>query len=301
MMEALLDKFRRYLGDERNFSPHTVRNYISDVAAFSGFLRRFGPDYELKHVDPALIRSFFASLYTGRRAKATIARKIASLRAFFEFLRRRGLVEHNPVRSVRNPRERKLPRWLGHDEVRALIEAPPGDSLAGVRDRAILEVLYSTGMRVGELVSLDRRRLDLAAGVIKVRGKGRKERLTVLGDPAQAALRAYVEHPARREPAEAAPQAVAPQAVFLNLRGGRLTARSVARIVAKYVRQAAVAAGVSPHTLRHTFATHLLEAGAGLRDIQELLGHAALATTGLYAQVTDATLHEAYRRAHPRA
>lgn len=300
-MEALLDKFRRYLGDERNFSPHTVRNYISDVAAFSRFLRRFGPDYELKHVDPALIRSFFASLYTGRRAKATIARKIASLRAFFEFLRRRGLVEHNPVRSVRNPRERKLPRWLAYDEVRALIEAPPGDSLAGVRDRAILEVLYSTGMRVGELVSLDRRRLDLAAGVIKVRGKGRKERLTVLGDPAQAALRAYLEHPARGEPAKAAAEAVAPQAVFLNLRGGRLTARSVARIVAKYVRQAAVAAGVSPHTLRHTFATHLLQAGAGLRDIQELLGHAALATTGLYAQVTDATLHEAYRRAHPRA
>jgi integrase/recombinase XerC len=296
-MEALLDKFRRYLGDERNLSPHTVRNYIGDITAFDQFLRRFGPDYELKHVDPPLIRSFFASLYTGRRAKATIARKIASLRAFFEFLRRRGLVQRNPVRSVRNPRERKLPRWLAYDEVRALIEAPRSDSLAGLRDRAILEVLYSTGMRVGELVSLDRRRLDPATGLIKVRGKGRKERLTVLGDPAQAALRAYLEHPARRA---AAPDAD-PQAVFLNLRGGRLTARSVARIVARYVRQAAVATGVSPHTLRHTFATHLLQAGAGLRDIQELLGHAALATTGLYAHLSDATVHEAYRRAHPRA
>ncbi len=299
MMKALLDDFRRYLSDERNLSPHTVRNYMSDLAAFGDFLRRFAPDYEPRHVDPALIRSFFTSLYTGRRAKATIARKVASLRAFFEFLRHRGIVKRNPVRSMRDPRERKLPRWLGRDEVRRLVEAPSGDTLAGVRDRAILEVLYSTGMRASELVSLDRARLDLGAGVIKVRGKGRKERLTVLGDPARAALRAYLDHPKRR-PSEAA-CAEPVEAVFLNLRGGRLTTRSVARIVRKYVRQVAIATGVSPHTLRHTFATHLLEAGAGLRDIQELLGHAALSTTSLYAQVSNATMREAYRRAHPRA
>jgi site-specific recombinase XerD len=164
-----------------------------------------------------------------------------------------------------------------------------------VRDRAILEVLYSTGMRVSELVGLERDRLDLAAGVAKVRGKGRKERLTVLGDPARDALRAYLGHPKRR----ASDAAV--DAVFLNLRGGRLTTRSVARIVSTYARRAAIATGVSPHTLRHSFATHLLEAGASLRDIQELLGHAALSTTSLYAQVTDVAAREAYRRAHPRA
>jgi len=294
-MDALLDDFRRYLSDERDASPHTVRNYMSDLATFRDFLRRLAPDYELKLVDPALIRSFFTSLYTGRRAKATIARKIASLRAFFEFCRRRGLIEHNPVRSMRDPRGRILPRWLDLEEVRRLVEAPQGDSLAAVRDRAVLEVLYSTGMRVGELVSLDAARLDLPHGLIKVRGKGRKERLCVIGEPAQAALRAYLAHPERRPTTEAA------DAVFLNLRGGRLTARSVARLVGKYVRQVAIATGTSPHTLRHTFATHLLEAGAGLRDIQELLGHAALSTTGLYAQVSNATMREAYRRAHPRA
>jgi len=294
-MDALLDDFRRYLSDERDASPHTVRNYMSDLATFRDFLRRLAPDYELKLVDPALIRSFFTSLYTGRRAKATIARKIASLRAFFEFCRRRGLIEHNPVRSMRDPRGRILPRWLDLEEVRRLVEAPQGDSLAAVRDRAVLEVLYSTGMRVGELVSLDAPRLDLAHGLIKARGKGRKERLCIIGEPAQAALRAYLAHPERR------PAAGAADAVFLNRRGGRLTARSVARLLGKYVRQVAIATGVSPHTLRHTFATHLLEAGAGLRDIQELLGHAALATTALYAQVSDAAMRDAYRRAHPRA
>jgi len=299
-MEALLDKFRRYLADERGFSAHTVRNYVSDVAAFGAFLDRFAPDYEPKHVDPPLIRSFFASLYTGRRAKATIARKVASLRAFFEFLRRRGIIERNPVKSVRDPREHKLPRWLARDEVRRLVESPSADSLAGVRDRAILEVLYSTGMRVGELVSIDTTRLDLDTGIIKVRGKGRKERLTVLGDPARTALRAYLDHPGRH-PTGRAVDADGAATIFLNLRGGPITARSIERIVGKYVRQAAVAAGVSPHTLRHTFATHLLEAGAGLRDIQELLGHAALATTAIYAHVSDAALRDVYHRTHPRA
>jgi integrase/recombinase XerC len=294
-MEALIESFRLYLGEERGCSPHTVRNYLSDVAAFSEFLRRLAPDYELKLVDPPLIRSFFTSLYAGRRAKATIARKRASLRAFFNFLRRRGLVARNPVCGVRDPRERKLPRWLGHEEVRRLVEAPSGETLAAARDRAILEVLYSTGMRVGELVSLDGDRLDLGGGLVRVRGKGRKERMAVLGEPARAALHAYLGHPERR------PGTAAGRAVFLNLRGGRLTVRSVARIVDRYVRQTAVASGVSPHTLRHTFATHLLEAGAGLRDIQELLGHAALSTTAGYAHVTRAAMQEAYRRTHPRA
>ncbi|MBN1918848.1 MAG: tyrosine-type recombinase/integrase [Verrucomicrobia bacterium] len=294
-MKALLEEFRRHLADERSLSPHTVRSYLSDLEAFDAFLSRLAPDYEPRHVDAALIRSFFTSLYTGRRAKATIARKIASLRAFFEYLRRRGLVAHNPVRSMRDPSERRLPRCLGRDEARRLVEAPSGDSLAEVRDRAILEVLYSTGMRVSELVGLDRDRLDQAAGVVKVRGKGRKERLTMLGDPARDALRAYLGHPKRR------PSDAAVDAVFLNLRGGRLTARSVARLVSVYVKRAAIASGVSPHALRHSFATHLLEAGAGLRDIQELLGHSALSTTSLYARVSDAAAREAYRRAHPRA
>jgi integrase/recombinase XerC len=295
-MKTLLEQFQSHLADERHLSPHTVRSYMSDLAAFAEFLGRLAPDYEPRHVDAALIRSFFTSLYTGRRAKATIARKIASLRAFFEYLRERDLVAGNPVRTMRDPRERKLPRWLNRDEVRCLIEAPQGDGLAAVRDRAILEVLYSSGMRVGELVSLDRDRLDLAAGVVKVRGKGRKERLTILGGPARDALRAYLGHPKRR----AGGLGLA-EAVFLNLRGARLTARSVARIVGKYVRQAALASGVSPHTLRHTFATHLLEAGANLRDIQELLGHVALSTTSLYAQVSNEAMRDAYRRAHPRA
>lgn len=294
--EALRDSFILYLRDVRNASEHTVRNYSSDITAFLDFLRRISPSYELKYVDRSTIRSYLTKLYVERKAKATTQRKLSALKTFFKFLVREGYLARNVLSAVRSPKgERRLPSFLDTGEVVRLIESPDASTLLGLRDRAILELLYSTGIRVGELVGLNVEDVDLVGEVVKVRGKGKKQRIAPMGRYAAVALNDYLNGPKRR-------RANLPgDAVFLNRGGGRITTRSVARIVAKYVRQTALKTGVSPHTLRHSFATHLLNAGADLRSIQELLGHKSISSTVIYTHVSTEKMQEVYSKSHPRA
>lgn len=295
-LEVLESKFISYLKDVRNASPHTLRNYSADLTAFFDFLRRISPSYELKYVDRSVIRSYLTQLYVDRKAKATAQRKLSALKSFFKFLVREGYLERNVLSAVRSPKsERRLPRFLDNAEVLRLIEAPDTSTLLGQRDRAILELLYGTGIRVSELVGLNVEDVDVIGEVVKVMGKGRKQRLAPMGSQAAVELSRYLYSPRRRRGTSPG------DAVFLNRAGGRLTTRSVARVVAKYVRQTALKAGISPHTLRHTFATHLLNAGADLRSIQELLGHKSISTTVIYTHVSTEKMQEVYSKSHPRA
>jgi len=295
-LELVRDRFISYLQDVRDASPHTVRNYSSDITAFFDFLRRISPSYELKYVDRSIIRSYLTKLYVERKAKATAQRKLSALKSFFKFLVREGYLEKNVLSAVRSPKGgRRLPSFLDNAEVVRLIEAPDTSTLLGLRDRAILELLYSTGIRVSELVGLNVEDADLIGEVVKVRGKGKKQRMAPMGRTAAIELSRYLNNPRRRRRTSAG------NAVFLNRAGARLTTRSVARVVKKYVRQTALKAGVSPHTLRHTFATHLLNAGADLRSIQELLGHKSISTTVIYTHVSTEKMQEVYSKSHPRA
>jgi integrase/recombinase XerC len=293
-MQSSVAAFLRHLERERNASPNTIRAYGEDLAQFTGHLRReLGREPRPEDADHLAIRSFLAELHRRGLAKSSSARKLAGLRTFFRYLCREGRLETNPGRLLATPRqERRIPAVLDEAEVEALLDMP-GDALAAVRGRAILELLYATGMRCAELVALDAGEVDLGARMVRVVGKGRKERVVLFGQPAQQALAAWL---ARR-------RAVRPRtdALFLNARGGRLTDRSVRALVARRVAQAALARRCSPHTLRHSFATHLLTRGADLRAIQELLGHASLSTTQRYTHVDTRHLLEVYRKAHPKA
>jgi integrase/recombinase XerC len=299
----LARQFLTHLEHERNFSDHTVRSYAGDLAQYVRFLGG-GPAETSSEEDlkarilgatPQDLRRYLAALRrTGYRA-ATIARKLATLRSFYRFLARQGLLERNPVKALRTPRqERRLPKFLQPAEIERLLAAPKADDLLTVRDRAILEVLYSTGMRVSELVGLDLKDIDPIGEVARVRGKGRRERLAPLGSYALAALERYLE-------ARAAADVHDAEAVFVNRHGRRLSARSVRRKLAKYLKLAGLDPRVSPHTLRHSFATHMLDRGADLRAVQELLGHRSLSTTQIYTHVTARRLKEVYEAAHPRA
>jgi integrase/recombinase XerC len=292
-MQPAIDQFIRYLAAERNVSVHTITAYRSDLEQFREFVgRERGADAGPAAVDHLLIRRYMALLLRDHR-KSSIGRKLAALRAFFKYLLRQGAVAKNPAELVATPKkEKRLPYHLTIDEVTALMEAPHDPELLSLRDRAILETLYSCGIRVSELTGLDVASLDLEEGLVRVLGKGNKERIVPLGSYARQALAAYLE--LRGNPPGAAP-------LLLNARGGRLTSRSVARIVDKYILKLATVRKISPHTLRHTFATHLLEGGADLRAIQELLGHASLSTTQKYTHVSIDRLMEVYDKAHPKA
>jgi integrase/recombinase XerC len=246
---------------------------------------------------PRLLRAHLAWLHEQGYARSTIARRLASLRTWCKFLRRQGVLESDPAAGLRSPRQgRKLPHFLSRGDMERLLSAPPGDTPLGLRDRALLETLYSAGVRVGELVGLDVADVDFAEGMALVRGKGKKERLALLGPPALAALGTWLE--ARKGlpgPAASKP------ALFLNKNGTRLSARSVGRLLEKYLARAGLDPRTSPHTLRHSFATHLLDGGADIRGVQELLGHKSLGTTQIYTHVTTQRLRESYHRAHPRA
>ncbi len=284
----VITQFLDYFKHGRNASPHTVQAYGRDLAEFRAFA---GPDFP-QGVTHHTLRAFLAALREKNAARLTIARKLASLRAFYRYLRREGLRADNPLTGVHTPKgERHLPRFLDPGAMLALLAAPSADTLLGLRDRAILETFYSTGIRLSELTGLKPGDLDFAAGLVRVLGKRRKERIVPIGAPACAALQAYLAV-ARPEPG---------RALFRNARGGNLTPRSVERLVDRYIRQVGARPGLSPHSLRHTFATHLLNAGADLRAVQELLGHANLATTQIYTHVTTERLKAEYRKAHPRA
>jgi integrase/recombinase XerC len=298
--EKSVARFLAYLRDQRHASDQTVRAYASDLGQFGAFLEHVhlgsappGPEA----IDDVAIRGFVAHLHDARLQKSSVARKLSAVRAWLQHAVREERIQVNPGKDVKTPRvPKRLPRHLTVDEVFALLDRIPGDAFAGARDRAILELLYAAGLRVGELAALDLEDLDLAGGLVRVLGKGRKERIVPFGSKAAAAIRRWLDlsAPARREGSRG-------EALFLNVRGGRLTDRSVRRILDRRLQEAALQARVSPHALRHSFATHLLGAGADLRAIQELLGHASLSTTQRYTHLGIDTLMEVYDRAHPRA
>lgn len=290
-MQRHLETFVKYLKVEKNASGHTIKNYIVDLKAFEAFLA--GKDVDA--VDHFALRRYLADMRGRSFSKRTIARKLASLRSFFRFLYREGYIKQNPTTALSTPKlDKKLPVFLDADKVVKLVECPPGDTVAGLRDRAILEALYSTGMRVSELVGLNIGKIDLISGVARVFGKGSKERLAPVGEPAVKAIRRYLDNRGEWAVKDK-------DAVFLNKAGRRLTDRSVRRIVDKYVAQCSIQEKISPHSLRHSFATHLLDRGADLRSVQELLGHANLSTTTIYTHVTAERLKSVYDKAHPRA
>ena len=293
--------FLDYLTFERNVSPNTVSAYRDDLESFVAFLCN---DYytlgreqlELGRVDHLAVRSYLAHLSRRKLRRASAARHLSALRTFFKYLVREGVTDANPARTVATPkREKHLPAVLQTSDVALLLEQPDVSSTLGARDAAWLELLYASGLRISELVGIDIDDLELRARLVKVHGKGSKERIVPFGTKAEAALRGYLA--VRGELI----RDVEEQAVFVNYRGERITARSIRRLFDDYVRDASLRAGVSPHTLRHSFATHLLNAGADLRAIQELLGHASLSTTQKYTHLNDWQLMAVYKKAHPRA
>ncbi len=294
-MHAAMIAFLRYLEDERRASAHTVRSYGEDLAVFHGFLKEtVGEDADPAAADTRRLRAYSAWLSGRGYAASTVARRLASLRTFFRFLRRRGDVPSDPAGGLRNPKQAKrLPKMLRVEEVVALLEGIPTDEAAGVRDRAMFETLYGGGLRVGELVALDVASLDLDGGLVRARGKGRRERLCPVGGESVRWLRAWLRLRQPSRPDE--------PALFLNRFGTRLTSRSVGRLLQNHLTARGLDWGASPHTLRHSFATHLLDRGADLRSVQELLGHRRLTTTQIYTHVTRDRLIDAYKDAHPRA
>lgn len=302
-MRRLIHRFLEHLTHERSVSPHTVRAYEGDLLRFLEFLSvdylgRAAADIAPGDVEPLAVRSLLAHLSRRGVGPKSQSRTLSAVRSLFRFACREGVVESNPASAVRTPKQpRPLPRHLRPGEMENLLDAAGGHDPLEIRDRSILELLYAAGLRVGELVGLDWEDVDLSSRMVRVLGKGGKERLVPFGAPAAEALREWIaiwETVADRglDPSEP---------IFLNNRGGRLTARSVRRIVDRYVDKAQIAPGVHPHTLRHTFATHLLEGGADLRAIQELLGHSSLATTQRYTHLEIERLLDVYRQSHPRA
>jgi integrase/recombinase XerC len=293
-MQAWVERFQQHLAVERNLSPHTCAAYRRDLDAFHAFLAGQGPvnAATLQRIDHLLLRRYLAELHRHNQ-RTSIARKLSALRTFFRYLVREGVLATNPAEGVATPkRNRYLPKTLSVDEACALMERGHGTSPLALRDRAILELLYSSGLRVSELTGLDVGGLDLQQQLVRVLGKGRKERIVPVGRKALAALQNYL----------AARGAVSDdQPLFVNHRGGRLTPRSVQRHLKVHLLKAGLLKDISPHALRHSFATHLLDAGADLRAIQELLGHASLSTTQRYTQVSVDQLLAVYDKAHPRS
>jgi integrase/recombinase XerC len=288
-MNRYIDEFISYLKDERGYSPNTVRAYRKDLEAFHAFAGKDPPE-----VDITDIRGFVASRIRDGKSKTSVSRSLAALRTYFSYLYREGYIKLNPARFIPSPKkESRLPRFLSIDEIFGLVERPGDFGFVEIRDRAILELFYSSGLRVGEMASLKVEDLNLRDGLLKVMGKGRKERIIPLGGQAADALKRYlVERSLLRGKSES---------LFLNRRGGPLTDRSIRRIVVKYARLAGLEGKISPHTLRHTFATHLLHEGADLRDIQELLGHSSLSSTQVYTHLDLRKLVDVYDSAHPLA
>ncbi|MBU4312402.1 MAG: tyrosine recombinase XerC [Candidatus Omnitrophica bacterium] len=291
MLERYIQKFITYLKVEKNSSQHTLINYQIDLKDFNSSIKQ-KPLENITHTD---VRLFLARLKEKNFSKRSVARKMATLRSFFRFLCREGYIKANPATGLQTPKiEKKLPLFLDTNQVVRLIESPDTSDVYGMRDRAILETLYSSGIRVSELVGLDNDRVDFISGVLKVYGKGKKERLAPVGDRALKAMRGYIE---KVDAAKIKDK----KAIFLNKSGRRMSDRAVRRVVDKYIRKTSLSEKISPHSLRHSFATHLLDRGADLRSVQELLGHANLSTTQIYTHVSTERLKAVYEKVHPRA
>jgi integrase/recombinase XerC len=298
-MDQALADFLRHLGLEKNASAHTVKSYREDLTQAVGFFReRAGASVRPDQITTRLLRAFLAWLHDKGYARTTISRRIAAVRSWCRFLCRQGTLQKNPADGLRGPKlDRKLPHFLNKADVERLLAAPCDDTGLGLRDRAILETLYSAGLRVSELVGLELGDLDLAQGVATVRGKGKRERLALIGEAAKRAITLWLD--ARAALLEGIGRRS--EAVFLNKHGTRLSTRSVGRLLVKHLRKTGLDPRTTPHTLRHTFATHMLDAGADIRGVQELLGHKNLTTTQIYTHVSTQRLQDSYRKAHPRA
>jgi integrase/recombinase XerC len=298
-MDQALADFLRHLGLEKNASAHTVKSYREDLTQAVGFFReRAGASVRPDQITTRLLRAFLAWLHDKGYARTTISRRIAAVRSWCRFLCRQGTLQKNPADGLRGPKlDRKLPHFLNKADVERLLAATCDDTGLGLRDRAILETLYSAGLRVSELVGLELGDLDLAQGVATVRGKGKRERLALIGEAAKRAITLWLD--ARAALLEGIGRRS--EAVFLNKHGTRLSTRSVGRLLVKHLRKTGLDPRTTPHTLRHTFATHMLDAGADIRGVQELLGHKNLTTTQIYTHVSTQRLQDSYRKAHPRA
>lgn len=297
-----IDAFARYLADERRSSPKTVQTYVRDLRSFADFVRSEGLTPDANALDIVVLRGFLSSLFRDNQA-ATLSKKVSAIRSFYRFLLKRGLVDKNPAAGLRSPKVAKsLPRFLSVDQAFQVVDAPPtagGRSRAlSARDRAILEMLYGTGVRVGELAAMNLCDVDPKAASARVLGKGGKERVVPLGGPVIGAIEAYLPH---RRALSANAKREDNDALWLSLRGGRLSVRQVQNVVRRYGALGAGRGDLHPHAMRHTCATHLLDAGADLRSIQELLGHASLSTTQRYTHVSVDRLMEVYDKAHPLA
>ncbi|MFH1045848.1 MAG: tyrosine recombinase XerC [Candidatus Omnitrophota bacterium] len=289
-MDRYIEKFLTYLEIEKNVSTHTLLNYRIDLKQINEFLQK----KDALSVDRLDVRKYLTHLKARNLQRRSINRKLSTLRSFFRFLVREGYLKVNPLAAISSPKmEKKLPLFLDIAEVTRLIESPDVSTALGLRDRAILEALYSTGMRISELVGLTIASIDFIAGMVKVLGKGKKERLLPIGDKALRAIRDYLDQ-------QTVPKKDS-RAVFLNKYNRRLTDRGVQSLIDKYIRLTSLREGVSAHTLRHSFATHLLDKGADLRSVQELLGHVSLSTTQIYTHITTERLKTVYAKAHPRA
>jgi integrase/recombinase XerC len=303
-MEKEIRDFAVYMEMERNLSAHTIKSYLTDLRQFQIYVQgnvqsreSFGR-ININMPDHLLIRSYLRALYRQKVKKSTVARKIAAVRSFFKYLLREGMVETNPAEFIRAPLpEKHIPAFLSVDEILAVLNIEFKDDLLGARDRALMELFYSSGIRLGELTGLNVGDISFSQGLLKVRGKGKKERIVPVGGPALSAIQSYLKILA----GVSANRVIQDGPLFVNSRGGRLTSRSVARIVDKVVRISGISRKISPHALRHSFATHLMNAGADLRAIQELLGHESLSTTQKYTSVGIDRLMEVYDNAHPRA
>jgi integrase/recombinase XerC len=299
-MQLAIDRFLQYLRVERNASNYTLKSYHEDLIALADYLAEAAGGKTPLPGDISVLdlRGYVAAMHEAGYAKATIARRLASLRSFFRFGQREGWTKSNPAKPLRNPRKgRSLPHFLSAEDIGRLLESPPADDPMGLRDRAILETMYSAGLRVSEVVGLNDGDLDFEADVLRIRGKGRRERLSPVGSYAIRALKRWLglRKLSSHEPSgPAAP-------VFVNKFGRRLTTRSVARMLEKYLKTSGLDARTTPHSLRHSFATHLLDRGADIRSVQELLGHKSLVTTQIYTHVSSSALRQAYGKAHPRA
>jgi integrase/recombinase XerC len=325
---TIVQRFLDYLKFEKRFSEHTAKCYGADLTQFGEFLigasdssltgaesissvQQGGPtmavamqtnhkvDEQLLSVDVNTVRGYLAFLNEKQYSKATIARKLATLRSFYKFLVKSNQIGTNPVTAVRTPKqEKRLPRFLEYDQVKKLLETPPMDNWLGARDRAILETLYSTGMRVSELVALNMDDIDFLGEVVHIRGKGKKERVAPIGSSALQIIQHYIEFRNKRAQSNSNFDS---KVLFVNKHGRRLSTRSVRRKMDKYLKMAGMDPSISPHTLRHSFATHMLNNGADLRSVQELLGHQSLSTTQIYTHLTTRKLKEVYENAHPRS
>lgn len=308
-MREQLESFLDYLRLNRNASRHTVLAYRSDLTQYFAFLET-RPEYSkaaglgVEDVNQDSVRGFLGQLYRRGVAGSSSARKLAAVRSFAKFLCREGLLDEDPGALVSSPKlVRKVPAHLDVDEMKALLEAPDQTSPLGRRDRAILELFYASGLRLSELVAIDLEDINLPSRLVRVLGKGGKERIVPFNPTAAQSVRAYLDDRQKlvQSATEPLTRTARDEPLFLNYRGGRLSTRSVDRLVRRYVRQASTRLGISPHALRHSFATHLLERGADLRAIQELLGHSRVTTTQRYTHVNAAQLTELYRKTHPRA